>query len=115
MTTKVTTGVVKPDLNAQTGTAYTLVLGDNLRTVTMNNASANVLTIPTNASVAFTSTETRVDCGMLGAGVTSITAASGVTLNGVSAGSVDLAQYGAASLYKIGTDAWWFVGSGTVA
>ena len=102
-------------INAQTGTTYTLALTDNIKMVSMSNASTNVLTIPTNASIAFTAEETQIDVGMLGAGVTSITAASGVTLNGVSAGSIDLVQYGAGSLLKIGTDAWWFIGSGTVA
>ena len=47
---------VAPDraiLNAQTGTTYTLVIGDAGKTVTMDNASAMTLTIPANASVAF--------------------------------------------------------------
>ncbi len=39
--------------DAQTGTTYTTVLNDNGQVVTMNNASANTLSIPTNASVAY--------------------------------------------------------------
>ena len=110
--TRVTSSLIKADLNSQVGTAYTLVLGDNLKAVTMNNASANVITIPTNAAVAFITDETRIDCGMLGVGVTSLTADTGVTLNGVSAGSVTLTQYGGGALYKVGTDEWWFVTNG---
>ena len=41
-------------VNAQTGTTYTLVIGDAyLEGVRMTNASANTLTIPPNADVAF--------------------------------------------------------------
>ena len=96
-------------LNAQTGTTYTLVLGDAFKAVTMDNASANTLTVPTNASVAF-ATGARVDIHMKGAGVTTITGDTGVTINGVSAGSGALAQYGAASLLKVGTDTWLATG-----
>lgn len=39
-------------INPQTGTSYTLVLADQSKMVTMNNGSANTLTVPTNASVA---------------------------------------------------------------
>ena len=54
---------------------------------------------------------------MLGAGTTSITGDTGVTVNGVSAGSGDMSgQYSAASLRKSATDTWVAVGSiGTVA
>ena len=101
--------MIQGTVNAQTGTTYTLVLGDAFKTVTMSNASANILTVPTNASVAFTVGD-RVDIIMYGAGVTSITGDTGVTINGVSAGSGDLAQYGAASLLKIATDEWLAIG-----
>jgi len=109
----ITPAKVSGSVNAQTGTTYTLVLGDARKTVTMDNASANTLTIPTNASVAF-STGDRIDVWMKGAGVTTITGDTGVTVNGVSAGSGDLAQYGACSLLKVGTDTW-LAGGITVA
>jgi len=109
----ITPAKVSGSVNAQTGTTYTLVLGDAFKTVTMDNASANTLTIPTNASVAF-STGDRIDVWMKGAGVTTITGDTGVTVNGVSAGSGDLAQYGACSLLKVGTDTW-LAGGITVA
>lgn len=96
-------------VNAQTGTTYTLVLTDDHKVVTMDNASANTLTIPTNASVAFP-TGSKVDVIMMGAGVTTITGDTGVTVNDVSAGSGDLAQYGAASLVKLATDEWVAIG-----
>ena len=97
--------------NAQTGTAYTLALTDAGNVVTMNNAAANTLEIPLNATVAFL-TDTQIDTGMLGAGVTTIDAVAGATLNGIDGGSCTIqAQYGAATLVKIGTDAWWVFGN----
>lgn len=104
------------EINAQTGTSYTLVLGDRAKTITMSNAAANTLTIPLNSAVAFP-IGTAVIVRQLGAGVTSVAAATGVTLDGVSAGSADAsAQYKAIILTKIGTDAWVCDGSvGAVA
>ena len=66
-------------VNAQTGTTYTLVIGDEyLIGVTMDNAAANTITIPTNASVAFP-IGTTILITQLGAGATTIAAAGGVT------------------------------------
>jgi len=91
-------------INTQTGTTYTLVLADMI--VEMNNASANTLTIPTNASVAFP-IGTTITVVQYGAGVTTVTGATGVTVNGVSAGGVAAsAQYAGFALYKRGTDEW---------
>jgi hypothetical protein len=103
-------------VNAQTGTSYTLVLGDAGKIVTMTNASANTLTIPTNASVAY-ATGTVLNVIMGGAGTTSITGDTGVTVNGISAGSGDIsAQYQGVALIKTGTDTWIASGAiGTVA
>jgi hypothetical protein len=103
-------------VNAQTGTSYTLVLGDAGKIVTMTNASANTLTIPTNASVAY-ATGTVLNVIMGGAGTTSITGDTGVTVNGISAGSGDIsAQYQGVALIKTATDTWIASGAiGTVA
>jgi len=100
--------------SAQTGTAYTLVLADAGKTVTMNNASANTLTVPTNASVAFP-TGTRIDVLQLGAGQTSIVGDTGVTVfkyNIASGTTAKIAgQYAAATLWKQGTNTWYLVGN----
>jgi len=97
--------------NAQTGTTYTLVLGDANDEVTMSNASANVLTIPPNSSVAFP-VGTATFVSQLGAGATSIEGDTGVTVNGVSAGTgTILTQYGGVSLLKIATDTWLMQGA----
>ena len=98
--------------NTQTGTTYTLVLSDASKTVTMSNASAQTLTIPLNSSVAFP-TNTIINILQLGAGVTTITGDTGVTVNGVSGGSYDItAQYGGAALIKDATDTWIVVTGG---
>lgn len=93
-------------VNDQTGTTYTLVLGDAGKAVDMNNASANTLTIPTNASVAF-GVGTCITITQLGAGTTTVEGDTGVTLNGTSAGSVDIGnQYAGVTIRKIATDTW---------
>lgn len=63
-------------VNPQTGTAYTLVPADNNNIVTMNNASANVVTIPSGLGSGFFTTITQI-----GAGQTSVAAGGGVTLH----------------------------------
>ena len=93
--------------NNQTGTAYTLVLTDaDNKTVTMTNAAANVVTIPLNASVAFP-IGTKIPVMQYGAGVTTSTGDTGITVNNVSAGSVAASsQFNGMLLHKIGTDTW---------
>ena len=96
--------------NADTSTALTLALTDAGNLVTMTNGSANVLTVPTNAAVAFP-VGTQVDVIQGGAGVTTITFDTAVTGNGASAGSAALsAQYSAVTLIKTASDTWLLVG-----
>lgn len=90
--------------NAQTGTSYTLVLGDAWKLVTMNNAGANTLTVPPNSSVAF-AIGTRIDLGQIGAGQTTIAAGSGVTINTPETLKLRK-QWAKASIIKRATDTW---------
>ena len=94
-------------LNAQTGTTYTLVLADKNKLVTLNNAAAITLTVPTNASVAF-ATGAQVNIQQIGAGQVTVVGDSGVTVNGT--GTKLRAQWSAATLIKTGTDTWTMVG-----
>jgi hypothetical protein len=97
--------------NDDTTTALTGALTDAGNVVFMNNAAANVFTIPANATVAF-AVDTQIDIVMEGAGVTTITADTGVTLNGVSAGSGAIsAQYSAVTIIKRATDTWIMFGN----
>lgn len=99
------------NVNEQTGTTYTLALGDEGYIVDANHATGITVTIPANATAAF---DVGAEIGVfaLGAGTVTITAAAGVTLNGVTAGSTTIdAQYDAVCLRKTGTDAWVIIGA----
>jgi hypothetical protein len=94
--------------NAQTGTTYTLVLTDAGKIVTLSNASAITLTIPTNATVAFP-VNTRIDLLQYGAGQVTINGA-GVTINSSGSKKKLTGQYSGASLWKKATDTWVLIG-----
>lgn len=105
---------LNPSTNAQTGTTYTLVLGDAGKYVEMNNASANTLTVPPNSDVAF-SVGTEITVIRTGAGLTTIAPGSGVTVNYYSvsgSGTRSIkGQWSAATLVKRATDTWVLIGN----
>ena len=108
-------GLVAFTLNDQTGTTYTTVLSDSYQVlVTMNNASANTLKIPTNASAAI-SVGSVITVLNKGAGTCTISAVTSGTTTVLSAGataaSPTLAQYKSAALIKTATDTWYVVGA----
>ena len=96
------------EINAQTGTTYTLVLSDRGGLVTLANASPITLTVPTNASVAF-AVGTQIGLLQTGAGQVTVVGASGVTVNGTP-GLKFRAQHSIASLIKIDTNSWVIAG-----
>ena len=96
-------------LNAQTGTTYTIVIGDNAKVVTLSNASAITLTIPTNAVAAF-SIGSQVNLVQLGAGQVTV-GGGGVTIRSQGSKLKLNGQYSAATLLKIGTDEWVLIGN----
>ena len=102
-------------INANTATTYTFVLTDNGKLVTSNNASAQTLSIPTNASVAFP-VGTQIN-------VAWITGAGQPTINAVTSGTTTILSTGAtstapklrvvnsvATCIKIATDTWLVTG-----
>ena len=100
--------------DAQTGTTYTTVLNDNGQVVTMNNASANTLSIPTNASVAYP-IGTQINVLQIGAGQTTIQAVTSGTTTILSTAATAAApkiraRYGMATCIKAATDTWYVVG-----
>jgi hypothetical protein len=98
-------------INVQSGASYTMDLTDLGKTITMTSSSPNTLTIPTNASEAFP-TGTVISVIQGGTGLTTIAAASGVTLNGEVAGSGTIIdQYQGVSLIKVGTNSWYASGA----
>lgn len=92
------------DVNAQTGTTYTLVLTDAGKQVTFTNAAAITVTVPTNATVAF-ATGVRIWLLNIGTSVVTIAAAGGVTLRSP-AGDLTIPAYGTAQLIKTASDTW---------
>jgi hypothetical protein len=94
-------------LNAQTGTTYTLALTDKNKLVTLSNASAITLTVPTNATAAF-ATGSQVNIQQIGAGQVTVAGASGVTINGT--GTKLAVQWSAGTLIKTATDTWTLIG-----
>jgi 2-keto-4-pentenoate hydratase len=85
-----------------------LVLTDNGRLVTLSNAAAITLTVPTNASVAF-ATGAVINIQQIGAGQVTVAGDTGVTVTSTP-GAKLRAQYSAASLIKTGTDSWTLIG-----
>lgn len=101
---------VTQTINAQTGTTYTFVLADAGKLVTSSNAGTQVLTVPLNATVAYP-VGTHIDIAQLGAGLVSIAATAGVTINSAGSALNISVRYGAATLIKLATDTWLLVGS----
>ena len=75
----------------------------------MNVGSANNLTVPPNADVAFP-VGTQILITQIGAGLTSVVAGSGVTIQS-KGGNLDLGgQYSGATLIKRATNTWILIG-----
>lgn len=98
----------RSQLNAQTGTSYTLVSGDLAKLVTMDNGSTMTLTVPANSNVSFQIGD-RIDILRKGAGELTITPDGGVSVNGTP-GLKLRAQWSAATLVKLDTDTWVALG-----
>ena len=98
------------DINAQTGTSYTLVLGDLGQLITLTNESAITLEVPLNSSVAFP-IGTQIDLVQGDEGTVTVQSTAGATIN--SNGSLtDLnGQWASASLIKTGSDTWLLIGN----
>ena len=102
-------------INANTSTTYTFVLADNGKLVTSNNASAQTLSIPTNASVAFP-VGTQINVAWItGAGQPTIQAVTSGTTTILSTGATSTAPKlrvvnSVASCVKIATDTWLVTG-----
>jgi hypothetical protein len=101
-------------VNAQTGLTYTAVKADGLNAiVTMDNAAANIFSIPTDATYNFPIGTTLV-IYQKGAGITTVQAVTSGTTTVVSAGAVAaapvLARYKACAAIKLAANNWTVVG-----
>jgi len=75
-----------------------------------STTDAYTATIPAQATVAWAA-DTEIHFLRSSTGAITIAAAAGVTINGVTAGSVTMnVQYGAATLKRVGLNAWWLGG-----
>lgn len=93
--------------NQQTA-SYTLVLSDKDKVIEVSVGSANTITVPTNANVAYP-IGSQIIILQTGSGQTTIAGDSGVTVNGTP-GLKLRAQWSAATLIKRGTDIWVAIG-----
>lgn len=91
--------------------SHTLELVDTGSIIEPTGTSSATVTIPAEASVPF-EIGTLINITQVGAGVATVMAAAGVSLNGVTAGSVALdGQWSGAALVKRGADAWVIQGA----
>jgi hypothetical protein len=110
-----TSPLINLGINANTSTTYTFVLADNGKLVTSNNASAQTLSIPTNASVAYP-VGTQINVAWItGAGQPTIQAVTSGTTTVLSTGGTSTAPKlrvvnSVASCIKIATDTWLVTG-----
>jgi hypothetical protein len=88
--------------------SYTLVLADKNKVVEMSVATANTLTVPPNASVAFP-VGSQINVLQTNTGQCTITAGAGVTVNGTP-GLKLRTQWSYVTLIKRATDTWVVVG-----
>jgi len=82
------------NINAQTGTAYTLAASDSGKIVECSNASAITLTLPNTLSPGFNCTVVQT-----GAGQVTISAAGGATLQSYDSFIATAGQYAALNVY----------------
>ena len=92
-------------INNQTGSTYTIVTTDAGKLVKCTRSSAQTITIPTNASQAF-SVGAKVGFMQGGTGTVSITGASGVTVRSQDSAYNLVGQYATALAVKLATDEW---------
>ena len=102
-------------LNANVATTYTFVLTDNGKLVTSNNAAAQTLSIPTNASVAFPVGSQINVAWITGVGQPTINAVTPGTTTVLSTGATSTAPKlrvanSVATCIKIATDIWLVTG-----
>ena len=97
---------------SQTGTTYTLVIGDAYDIVERSNASANILEIPSNAVVPF-DIGTQIHIIQVGTGQTTIQSTAGAVINS-SNGLKLRTQWSVATLIKRATNTWIATGDLTV-
>ena len=89
--------------------AQTFALADAATLQRLTGATNRIWTIPANATVAFPM-GTEIEVFNDGTATLTLTAASGVVVNGVTAGSISLTANQGSVLKKVDTDRWIYMG-----
>jgi len=97
-------------INTQTGTSYTLAIGDANGVVDTDNGSANTVTVPPTLSPDFP-VGTQILVIQQGGGQTTIVAGSGVNLRAKDGLKLAGGSYAGATLIKRATNDWYVIGS----
>jgi len=111
-TSTLTSPIINLGITTDTSTAYTTVLSDNGKLITLSNASAITATIPPNSSVAYP-VGAQLNFVQLGAGQVTFTQGAGVTI--VSTGATasapkTRAQYSSATAIQVSANNWLVAG-----
>ena len=94
-----------------TAAAHTLEVIDTGCIIETTGSSAVTITIPSEASVPF-EIGALINITQIGAGIATVAASTGVSLNGVTGGSIALdGQWSGVALVKRGADAWVIQGA----
>lgn len=104
-------GPLSVTLNTQTGTAYTTVLTDANKLITLNSTGIAV-TIPVASSVAYP-TGSQIHLYQSGTGQATVTGDTGVTIN-ASNGLKTRTQYSMATVIKVDTNSWVLIGDTSI-
>jgi hypothetical protein len=87
-----TLALTNKEVNAQTGTTYTLVAADNGKIITLSNASTITVTVPSGLGAGFNCTLVQLGAGQVGFAV------SGATVNNRQSHTKIAGQYGRVTL-----------------
>jgi len=96
-------------LKNETGTSYTLIIGDAGKFFTFTNGAAITVTIPTNAAVAF-AIGTQIGFMQGGAGQVTLSGAAPPTLKSADNAYTTVKLYSGGYMIKIDTDVWGVFG-----
>lgn len=92
-----------------TDTNYNIVAGDSGKTILINNADANTITVPNSSSISF-AIGTQVSFVQTGTGKTTFTGADGVTINSKYGNKSIAVQYSPATIVCIADNQWLLIG-----
>ena len=99
-------------VNAQTGTAYTPGTAQVGQLTTLNNAAAQTITIPANATTAFAIGD-QLNFMLLGTGTATFAAGGTAVIRSAGTKLKLSTQYAVCTVLKWDTDAWVMVGNVT--